>query len=61
MSKACGIQRPLSIKLTEAERAYKICSDEFNILKPAVDFYRARLLVRRVKEKVACGNINKEK
>ena len=52
-------ERPLSITLTEAERAYKICSDDFDRLKPYADVYRARFLARRVKEEVASGNIKK--
>ena len=45
----CGIQRPVSIKLTEAKRAYKICRDKFEILKPDVDVYKAMFLARIVK------------
>ena len=47
--KACGIQRSLSITSTEAERVYKICSVEFEILKLDAEIYRARFLARRVK------------
>ena len=57
--KLCVIQRPLSITLTEAGRAYKICSDDLDRLKPYADVYRARFLARRVKEEVASGNIKK--
>ena len=48
-AKACGIQRPLGISLTESNRVYKICSDEFKILKPYADIYMERFLTRRVK------------
>ena len=47
-AKACGIQRPLSITLIEADRAYKICSDEFEISKPDANIYRERFLTRRL-------------
>ena len=56
-----GVHRPLSITLTEDKRAYQICRDEFDILKPDTDVYRARLLARRVKEEVARGNIKRAK
>ena len=49
-AKACVIQRTLSITLTDAERAYIICRDEFKRLKPDADVYSARFLTRRVKE-----------
>ena len=60
-SKVCGIQRPLSFTLTEAERANKIFRDEFERLKPDADVYRASLLVHIVKEEVSRGNIKKAK
>ena len=59
--KACGIQRSLSITLKEAERFYKICSDEFERLNLDADIYRARFLARRVKEEVVSGNIKEAK
>ena len=58
---ACGIQRPLSITLTESKREYKICRDEFEILKPDVDICMERFLARRVKGEIASGNIKKSK
>ena len=59
-TKACGIQRPLSTTLTEATRAYKICRDEFDRLKPGAGVYRENFLARRVKEELARGNIKRE-
>ena len=49
-AKACGIQQPMSITLTEYGRAYKICRDELERLKPDVDIYRESFLALKVKE-----------
>ena len=40
---------------------YKICRNEFDILKTAMDNHRARFLARRVKEEAIKGNIKKAK
>ena len=51
----------MNTALIEANRAYKICTFEFKILKPDADFCRTRFLARRLKEEVAKGNIRKGK
>ena len=59
--KACGIQWPLNTTLIEAVRAYKICRDESEILKPDVDVYRYRFLARILKVDVVRVNIKNAK
>ena len=59
--KVCGIQQPLGTTLTEAERAYKICSDDCKILKPDTDAFKEWFLARKLKEEVVRGNSRKAK